>query len=84
MEAFTGRYHLSIEGQELIIELTMQNDHLKGEQLWDDLTFEIYPESENHFFNMEDGVSFVFEENPDGILEMKVYEFGQEYSFLKI
>lgn len=84
LKAFTGQYQLSIEGQDLIIELTLNEDHLKGEQLWDDLIFEIYPESENSFFNPEDGVNFVFEENPEGILEIIINQFGREYRFGKI
>lgn len=84
LEAFSGQYQLNIEGMDLIIEFNIQDDHLKGVQLWDGLVFEIHPESETSFFNAEDGVSFVFEENPDGILEVIIYEFGQEFRFQKI
>jgi CubicO group peptidase (beta-lactamase class C family) len=84
LEAFSGRYQLNYYGQDLIIEFNIQDDHLKGVQLWDGLVFEIYPESETSFFNAEDGVSFVFGENPEGKLEVTIYESGQEFSFLKI
>lgn len=84
LEAYSGQYQLDYMDQELILEITLQEKHLKGQQLWNDLVFEIYPESENSFFNPEDGVSFVFEENADGTPELIVYEFGQEYRFRKI
>jgi CubicO group peptidase (beta-lactamase class C family) len=84
MESFAGQYHLSYDGRDLNLEISIQDDHMKGEQQWDGLIFEIYPESENSFFNVEDGVDFVFEENPEGILELTIYQFGQEFRFQKI
>ncbi len=84
LQLFTGQYQLNIQGLELIIEVTIQEDHLKGVQKWDDITFEIYPESENRFFSKEDDVTFGFEETQEGILEMIIYQGSQEYLFQKI
>jgi len=81
---FAGSYQLNIQGQDLDIEVTLLEDHLKAVQSWDDLTFEMFPESAYRFFNTEDGVSFDFEENQEGSLEMVIYQFGQEFRFLKI
>ncbi len=84
LKALSGRYRLEIEDQELVMEFTVQEDHLKGLQLWDDQSFDIYPESEQRFFNVEDGVDFVFDLNPEGILELTIYQYGEAYLFLKI
>lgn len=84
LEAFTGQYQLNIQGMEAVFEVTIQDDHLKGVQLWDDLVLEIYPEAVNIFFNLEDGMTFIFEENSDGNTEMIVHQFGREYRFKKI
>jgi CubicO group peptidase (beta-lactamase class C family) len=84
LEALSGQYQLSIDGQDLVIEFSIQQDHLKGIQLWDELSFEIYPESKNRFFNMEDGVNFVFDLNPEGTLQLTIYQYGEEFRFLKI
>lgn len=84
LQLFAGEYQLNIQGLELIIEVTIQEDHLKGVQLWEDLTFEMYPEAENRFFSKEDDISFGFEENQEGTLELIIYQGSQEYRFLKI
>jgi len=84
LEAFAGQYQLNVEGLKLVIEFTPEENHLKGVQLWDEIQFEIYPESERRFFNLEDGINFVFEKNPEGILELTIYQYGEEYRFLKI
>jgi CubicO group peptidase (beta-lactamase class C family) len=81
---FAGRYQFSIQGRKLDIEVTLLEDHLKAVQSWDDLNYEIFPESAYRFFNTEDGVSFDFEENQDGRLEIVVHQFGQEFRFVKI
>lgn len=84
LDAFAGKYLLNYYGQELVLELSSQEGHLTGLQLWDNLTFQIYPESANSFFNPEDGVVFVFKENKEGKPAMFVYQFGQEFSFQKL
>jgi len=84
LEAFAGKYLLNYYGQELVLELSSEEGGLKGFQLWDNLIFHIYPEAENRFFNPEDGVVFVFQENSEGGQEMIVHQFGREYSFKKL
>jgi hypothetical protein len=84
LESFAGKYLLNLYGQELVLELSTQDGYLKGHQLWDNLLFQIYPESVKSFFNPEDGVIFVFQENSEGGQEMIVNQFGQEYSFQKL
>lgn len=84
LEAFAGQYRLNIEGMSLVIEITAEENHLKGVQLWDEFQFKIYPGSEHRFFNLDDGVNLDFEKNPEGILEMTIHQYGEEYRFLKI
>ena len=82
--ALEGKYLLNYYGQELVLELSSDEGGLKGHQLWDNLIFHIYPEAEHRFFNPEDGVSFVFQENSEGGQEMIVRQFGQEFRFQKL
>lgn len=84
LESLEGKYLLNYYGQELVLELSSEEGRLKGFQLWDNLIFHIYPEAENRFFNPEDGVVFVFQENPQDGQEMIIYQSGQEYRFQKL
>jgi CubicO group peptidase (beta-lactamase class C family) len=84
LEAFTGQYRLNYAGQDLVIDVSLLEKHLKGVQLWNDFSFEIYPESGNGFFNPEDGMQCRFEENQEGITELIILEFGNEYRFVRI
>lgn len=85
LETFKGKYMLSVEGQELLIEISILEKHLKCVQLWDDFSFEIYPETATRFFNMDDGAEFEFSMDANGdVYAITVYEQGQEYTFNKI
>jgi hypothetical protein len=85
LELFAGSYMLEYEGQELILELKVRENHLRGRQVWNDFSFDIHPESEFSFFNRDDGVSFTFVKEDDGsVSQVIVYEFGQEYHFRRL
>lgn len=85
LELLGGTYRLDIGGQELLLELKVQENHMKGMQVWNNFSFEIYPESETEFFNKDDGVSFKFIKQEDGsIREVIIYEGGREYRFARI
>ncbi len=60
LEALTGQYLLRLDDQELILEISLLENHLRVVQLWDDLPYEMYPESATRFFNREDGTVFEF------------------------
>ena len=85
MNSLAGQYLLTLQGNELILEISVLEKHLKGVQLWNDFPFEVYPESKSRFFNKDDGTEFEFsmeeDENTTGIT---IYEGSQEYFFQKI
>ncbi|MCP4312050.1 MAG: beta-lactamase family protein, partial [Bacteroidetes bacterium] len=60
IDRLAGQYQLTIQGQELILEITVLENHIKGVQLWNDFPFEMYPESATKFFNKDDGTDFEF------------------------
>jgi len=85
LEAFLGQYMLRYDKQELILEISLLDKHLKGLQIWNDFLFEMYPESATRFFNMDDGAEFEFSLNEEGdVTAIQVYEHGQVYTFSKI
>jgi len=85
LEALTGPYMLRYDDQELVLEISVLENRLKGVQLWDDFSFEIYPETATRFFNMDDGAEFEFSMDASGdVSAITVYEQGQEYTFNKI
>lgn len=80
-----GHYSWTFQGQDLIAEITVEGNHLKGVQLWNDFSFEMYPESATRFFNKDDGTGFEFSEDENGVLTgITIYEGSQEYFFKKI
>jgi CubicO group peptidase (beta-lactamase class C family) len=84
MNRFSGQYLLNIQGDELILELSVLENHLKGMQLWNDFPFEIYPESATKFFNKDDGTGFEFSEDENGVLTgITIYEGSRQYFFEK-
>ncbi len=74
---FTGKY--KYDKDPLNAEIVIEGDHLKFIQLWDSQSYTIYPESEQAFFNIEDGVSFEFTRNQDReiteLIIMKTFRF---------
>lgn len=85
LEALAGQYLLSIEGDELILDISLEQAHLKGVQLWNEFSFDIYPESKSSFFNKDDGSVFEFSREKNGTLTgITIYEGSQEYYFQKI
>jgi hypothetical protein len=85
LEALTGQYVLNYGGQELILKLIILDKHLKGIQVWNEVSFEIYPESNSRFYNLDDGSEFEFSFDEDGaVAGITVYEGSQEYFFRKI
>jgi CubicO group peptidase (beta-lactamase class C family) len=85
LEALTGQYLLNYQGDSLVVDLRAMDDHLEGVQLWNEFTFEIYPESATRFFNMDDGAEFEFELDEQGTVSgITIYEGPQVYFFAKI
>jgi CubicO group peptidase (beta-lactamase class C family) len=85
LEAFAGHYLLNYQGEELILDISVKEAHLKGSQLWNDLSFEIFPESKSSFFNKDDGTEFEFSLEKNGVPNgITIYEGSQEYFFRKI
>lgn len=80
LTGFTGKYKW--DQDELIAEITIEGDHLKGLQLWDSTTFEMYPEAELLFFNKEDGASFEFKMNDAG--EVSEILIQNSYRFVRV
>lgn len=79
-----GQYLLTIQGQDLILVISVLENHLKGIQLWNDLPFEMYPESATKFFNKGDGTEFEFTMDSEGaVTGITIYEGSQEYIFRK-
>jgi hypothetical protein len=85
LSRLTGQYSLTYQGQDLIVEITVEENHIKGIQLWNDFHFEMYPESATRFFNKDDGAEFEFvlDEN-NALTGITIYEGSQEYFFEKI
>ncbi|MBN1388081.1 MAG: serine hydrolase [Bacteroidales bacterium] len=78
---FEGEYFMNWQGEDLIVEISAVNDHLEGTQLWNGMSFKMYPESELLFFNKDDGASFEFIRNESGeITEVFIQE---QYIFKK-
>ena len=85
IKRLTGQYLLTIQGQDLILEITVSENHLKGVQLWNDYPFEMYPESATRFFNKDDGTEFQFSVDENEVVTgITIYEGSQEYFFQKI
>lgn len=85
LEKLTGQFQLIIQGDELVLELIVHENRLKGVQLWNDFSFEMYPESATRFFNRDDGAEIEFSLDENGAVSAcTVYEGGQVYVFNKI
>ena len=80
-----GQYQWTYQGQDLIVEIAVKENHLEGIQLWNDFPFEMYPESATRFFNKDDGSEFEFSMDEKGaVTGITIYEGSQEYFFKKI
>jgi len=85
LNRLAGQYRLSYQGQDLIAEITVLENHLQGVQLWNDFPFKMYPESKSRFFNKDDGSEFEFSMDEEGaVTGITIYEGSQEYFFTKI
>lgn len=81
LKQFEGHYSFSWQDREMEIELSVQGDHLEGKQLWDNITFDIYPESDSLFFNIDDGSPFEFRRNESGEISGLIIQ--NRYTFNK-
>lgn len=78
---FEGLYTFSWQDQEMVLEITSEEDYLSCVQQWDGINFEIYPESELLFFNQDDGAPFEFKKDESGeISEIIIQNY---YNFKK-
>lgn len=85
LELFAGQYLLKWEDQDLIVEFSVKDKYLQGIQLWQNFAFEIFPETENQFFNKDDGSSFSFIKSQSGVIQEVVIREGyQEYTFSRL
>jgi CubicO group peptidase (beta-lactamase class C family) len=85
LEALAGQYLLHYEGDDLVIELSLKDNHLEGLQLWNEFTFEMHPESATRFFNMDDGAVFEFKLDEQGAVQgITIFEGPQVYFFARI
>ncbi|HDZ40689.1 MAG TPA: serine hydrolase [Bacteroidetes bacterium] len=81
LNSFTGNYSITWQGNEMIFEIKMKDDHLHGTQQWDGIEFDLYPESDLVFFNIDDGTSFEFIRTESG--EITELVIRREYNFKK-
>lgn len=85
LEVLAGQYLLTIQGDDLVIELSAKQDHLEGIQLWNNFSFEMYPESATRFFNRDDGAEFEFQLDEQGAVKgITIFEGPQVYFFARI
>jgi len=84
LNRLAGQYQLTYQGRDLIVEFAVEENHLKGMQLWNDFPFEMYPESATRFFNKDDGAEFEFSvSESEEVNGITIYEGSQEYFFEK-
>jgi len=81
LKQYAGNYYLHRQDTKMVIELSVSDGHLEGKQLWDNSTFDIYPESDLLFFNIDDGVPFEFRRNESG--EISEIIIREQYAFKK-
>lgn len=81
LSQYAGNYSFNWQGTEMIIALSVTGGHLKGKQLWDNISFDIYPESDLLFFNIDDGAPFEFKRNESG--EINEIIIREQYAFKK-
>jgi len=84
LSKLTGQYSWTFQGQDLIVEITVEENHIEGVQLWNDFSFEMHPESATRFFNKDDGAEFEFLLDENNVVTgITIYEGSQEYFFEK-
>ena len=84
LEEFSGNYTMKWNNQDMVIKLSENDGYLDGLQLWDDFSFKLYPDGENKFFGLHDGVPFEFERDEKGkITRVIIKEGSQVYEFIR-
>lgn len=82
---YEGKYLLKMGNDELIITLSAEDGYIHGVQSWDDFRFKIYPDGEDHFFGLHDGVPFEFARDDKGaIMHVNIYEGSNTYKFIRV
>ncbi len=81
LSKFTGLYYYSWQGQEMVLEITAAENHLSCIQLWDGISYQIYPESKLLFFNKDDGSPFEFKKDESG--DISEIMIQNQYNFKK-
>ena len=67
------------------MEFSLKESHLQAIQKWDGLSYGIYPEVENKFFNTDDGATFIFEKDDTGaVIEVNIDVGYQKYKLSRI
>ena len=67
------------------MEFSLKESHLQAIQKWDGLSYEIYPELENKFFNTDDGATFLFKKDDKGdVMEVNIDVGYQKYKLSRI
>jgi hypothetical protein len=85
LEEYAGSYLLKWEGHDLIFELSANDAYLVGMQVWDEFSFKLYPEEEDRFFGLHDGVPFEFIRDAKGkIGSVKITEGSRVYDCTKL
>ena len=85
LKAYEGKYLLDMDGQELELTLSAEDGYMRGIQLWDGFSFNIYPKSEDQFFGLHDGVPFEFVRDDHGaISKVFIREGSNTYEFRKV
>jgi CubicO group peptidase (beta-lactamase class C family) len=85
IQKLAGKYLLNVPEDELLVEFTVEENHLNGIQLWDSFSFKIYPESATRFFNRNDASRLEFLLDENGLVTgMIIHEGSQQYNFKKI
>ncbi len=83
IDRYAGQYMWTYQGQDLILEITVAENHLKGIQLWNDFPFEIFPESASRFFD-RDGSTLEFSMDDKGeVSGITIYEGSRSISSKK-
>ena len=66
MKAFAGKYKMTHDGQEALLQFTVNGNSLEVKELWSEQTFTIVPESELIFFAKNAHYPVQFSKDKDG------------------
>ncbi len=81
LNKLAGEYYLEIPDDLMWVSFSVEDSHLTGTQSLDENSFEIYPESNNLFFNKEDRAYFEFIKNSEGDVTEVIIQ--NQWHFLK-